>query len=53
MAEKPAKTHSGTEKYNLQNEAERQRTMNRAINISKREYDKLLKKHNSKLTSSH
>jgi hypothetical protein len=50
---KPKKTHSGTEKYNLQNEAERQRTMNRVIGISKREYEKILKKSNSKIIGSH
>lgn len=53
MLNKPKKTHSGTEKINLQNEAERQRTMNRAINISKREYEKILKKNNSKIIGSH
>jgi hypothetical protein len=50
---KPKKTHSGTEKINFQNEAERQRTMNRAISISKREYEKMLKKSNSKIIGSH
>jgi len=50
---KPEKTYSGTEKINFQNEAERQRTMNRAISISKREYEKMLKKNNSKIIGSH
>jgi len=53
MAAKPKKSYSGTEKFSLQNEAERQRTMNRAIGISKREYEKILKKNNSKIIGSH